>query len=49
MFKKRNYEENPKQESHKWIQKSGTSCDDITFSNGVREINFDEWLLLEYK
>ena len=49
MFKKRNYEENPNQESHKWKQKSGTSCDDIIFSNGVREINFDEWLQLEYK
>ena len=41
MFKKRNYEENTKQESHKWKQKSETSCDDIIFSNGVREINFD--------
>jgi len=49
MFKKRNYEENPNQESHKWKQKSGTNCDDITFTNGLREIGFDEWISLEYK
>ena len=49
MFKKRNYEENPQQESYKWRQKYGSTCDDIIFTNGVREISFDEWISLEYK
>lgn len=49
MFKQRNYEENPKQESHKWKQKEGSSCDDITFTNGEIEIDFDTWINLEYK
>ena len=49
MFKKRNYEENPKQESHNWIQKEGSFCDDIIFTNGVKEITFDEWINIEYK
>ncbi|MDB2568305.1 hypothetical protein N9X69_03420 [Flavobacteriaceae bacterium] len=49
MFKKRNYEENPNQQPHKWKQKSGTTCDDIIFTNGVEEITFDEWIKLEYK
>ena len=49
MFKKRNYEENPQQESHKRKQKEGSSCDDIIFTNGVRDISFDEWINIEYK
>ena len=49
MFKKRDYEQNPNQESHKWKQSGGSNCDDITFTNGVREISFDEWISLEYK
>ena len=49
MFKKRDYEQNPKQESHKWKQKDGSTCDDIIFTNGLREIGFDEWISLEYK
>ena len=49
MFKKRKYEENPTQEPHKWKQKEGSTCDDIIFTNGVREITFDEWIKLEYK
>ena len=49
MFKKRNYEENPTQEPHKWKQKEGSTCDDIIFTNGVWEITFDEWIKLEYK
>ena len=50
MFKQRNYEENPNpRTSHKWKQKEGSTCDDIIFTNGVREITFDEWIKLEYK
>jgi hypothetical protein len=45
MFKKRNYEENPQQEPHKWKQKEGSTCDDIIFTNGIREISFDEWIV----
>ena len=48
-FTKRDYEQNPKQESHKWKQKDGSTCDDIIFTNGLREIGFDEWISLEYK
>jgi hypothetical protein len=45
MFKKRNYEENPNpRTSYKWKQKEGSTCDDIIFTNGVREITFDEWI-----
>ena len=33
----------------KWKQKEGSTCDDIIFTNGIREITFDEWIKLEYK
>lgn len=32
----------------KWVQKEGTTCDDIIFTDGEKEITFDEWLSLEY-
>ena len=45
MRKKKNYYiKKEKSSSTKWIQKSGQSIDDITFSDGIREIGFDEWL-----
>lgn len=28
----------------KWVQKEGTTCDDIIFTDGEVELNFDEWL-----
>ena len=32
----------------KWKQSGGSNCDDIIFTNGLREIGFDEWISLEY-
>ena len=50
MRKKKNYYiKKEKSSSTKWIQKSGQSIDDITFSDGIREIGFDEWLQEEFK
>ena len=50
MFKKKKeYYVKKEKTSPKWIQKSGQSVDDIIFSDGVREIGFEEWLQEEYK
>ena len=50
MKKKKNYYiKKEKSSSTKWIQKSGQSVDDITFSDGIREIGFEEWLQEEFK
>jgi len=32
------------QPQKKWVQKEGTNCDDIIFTNGEVELNFDEWI-----
>jgi hypothetical protein len=34
----------PKPQLNKWVQKEGTNCDDIIFTNGEVELNFDEWI-----
>ena len=34
----------PKPQPKKWIQKEGSNCDDIIFTNGEMEVDFDEWL-----
>ena len=47
--KKNYYIKKEKSSSTKWRQKSGQSVDDIIFTDGVREISFDEWLQEEYK
>ena len=47
--KKKEYYVKKENTSPKWIQKSGQSVDDIIFSDGVREIGFEEWLQEEYK
>ena len=51
MFRKKKnyYIKKEKSSPPKWIQKGGLSVDDITFSNGIREIGFDEWLQEEFK
>lgn len=51
MFRKKKnyYIKKEKSSSPKWIQKSGQSVDDIIFTDGVREIGFEEWLQEEYK
>ena len=50
MFKKKKeYYVKKEKTSTKWIQKSGQSVDDIIFTDGVREIGFEEWLQEEYK
>lgn len=36
--------ENYYSNSHKWVQKEGTHCDDITFANGEIKVDFDEWI-----
>ena len=48
---KKNYyiKKEKKTPSNYWIQKEGTNCDDITFTNGEIEIDFDTWINLEYK
>ena len=47
--KKDYYIKKEKKTPFKWIQKEGTNCDDITFTNGEIEIDFDTWINLEYK
>ncbi len=47
--KKNYYIKKEKKTPSKWIQKEGTNCDDITFTNGDIEIDFDTWINLEYK
>jgi hypothetical protein len=47
--KKNYYIKKEKKTPSKWIQKEGTNCDDITFTNGEIEIDFDTWINLEYK
>ena len=51
MFKKKKsyYIKKDKSTPPKWVQKEGTNCDDIIFTDGKREIGFEEWLLEEYK
>jgi|OM-RGC.v1.036370523 hypothetical protein len=50
MFKKKNYYiKKEKTTPPKWVQKGGTNCDDIIFTDGNREIGFEEWLREEYK
>jgi hypothetical protein len=47
--KKDYYIKKEKKTPSKWIQKEGTNCDDIIFTNGEIEIDFDTWINLEYK
>ena len=51
MFKKKKnyYIKKEKSSSKKWTQKSGQSVDDITFTDGVKEVDFDTWLNEYYK
>ena len=51
MFRKKKnyYIKKDKSTPPKWVQKEGTNCDDIIFTDGKREIGFEEWLLEEYK
>lgn len=35
--------------STKWVIKEGGCVDNTTFTNGKREISFDEWFDLYYK
>jgi hypothetical protein len=42
--KKNTTKQNPTPQSNKWVQNGGTSIDDITFTNGEVEVNFDEWI-----
>jgi len=37
-----------KKPKERWIQKEGSTCEDITFSNGEIEVDFDTWLELYY-
>ena len=48
-LKKDYYIKKEKKTPSKWKQSGGTSCDDITFTNGEIEIDFDTWINLEYK
>ena len=47
--KKNYYIKKEKKTPSKWKQSGGTSCDDITFTNGEIEIDFDTWINKEYK
>ena len=47
--KKNYYIKKEKKTPSKLKQSRGTSCDDITFTNGEIEIDFDTWINLEYK
>ena len=47
--KKNYYIKKEKEQPSKWRQKEGSNCDDITFTNGEVEIDFDTWINLEYK
>jgi hypothetical protein len=47
--KKNYYIKKEKVKPSKWRQKEGSNCDDITFTNGEVEIDFDTWINLEYK
>jgi hypothetical protein len=49
MGKKDNYYVKKEKSSTKWIQKEGRTMDDITFTNGEIEIDFDTWLNEYYK
>jgi|TARA_B110000003_G_scaffold246144_1_gene256458 hypothetical protein len=46
--KKNYYIKKEKKTPSKWIQKEGTNCDDIIFTNGEIEIDFDTYINLEY-
>lgn len=37
-----------KKQNQKWTQKEGTNCDDIVFSNGEIEVDFETWLEMYY-
>ena len=43
-WKKNTTKQNPTPQSNKWVQNGGTSIDDITFTNGEVEVNFDVWI-----
>ena len=47
--KKNYYIKKEKVKPSKWVQKEGSTCDDITFTNGEVEIDFDTWINLKYK
>jgi hypothetical protein len=42
------YIKKEKKTPSKWKQSGGTNCDDITFTNGEIEIDFDTYINLEY-
>lgn len=44
MNKKNYYTKKERTTSPKWVQTTGTNCDDIRFSNGDIEVDFDTWL-----
>ena len=51
MYMKKNkyYIKKERDNSPKWVQKVGRTMDDITFTNGEVEVNFDEWIERYYK
>jgi len=40
-----NYKKRP---NEKWVQKDGSNCEDIVFTNGEIEVDFDTWLKINY-
>jgi hypothetical protein len=44
MKKKNYYTKKEKNTSTKWVQKEGRTMDDITFTNGEIEVDFDTWI-----
>ena len=44
MKRKNYYTKKKKDSSSKWIQTEGTNCDDIRFTNGEIEVDFDTWI-----
>jgi hypothetical protein len=46
MSDRKKYYSYEKKNNSKWVQKSGTTCDDITFTDGKIEIDFDGYMNL---
>ena len=47
--KKNYYIKKEREKPSQWKHKEGRNCDDITFTNGEVEIDFETWINLEYK
>lgn len=45
----RKKQETTKTPPTKWVLKEGGCVDTTTFTNGVRDISFDDWFDLHYK